>query len=323
MGELRKDYLLDRWVLIVPARSKRPQQFESRPSNHSLSPHPLSHSEAQSYCFFCPGNEEATPHEIGRVEKDGRWVIRWIPNKFSAVEPTGQFDIKTDNNFYTFSSSFGHHEVVIESPDHGRQLADMSSKELELVIGVYKKRIEELMLKPHIRYVDVFKNSGEKGGTSILHTHTQVMALNHMPKLVRDELEAFKKHPSCPYCQVIEREKGSFRRCFENQEFVAFAPYASRFNYEIWIFPKAHVKNLSEVQDISGLADILHNVLSKIKSLTPSYNFFLHYSPVENFHFHIEVCPRISTWAGFEFSSDEVINTVSPEDAAAYYRGEQ
>lgn len=318
MGELRKDYILDRWVIISPGRSKRPLQFEAHPLNR----HPA-HPETQSYCFFCPGNEEATPLEIGRIEKDGQWAIRWIPNKFAALEPQGQFDIRTDNTFYTYSAAFGHHEIIIETSDHHRQLADLTCQELLLVLEVYKKRIEELMLKPHIRYVEVFKNSGPKGGTSIVHTHTQLTALNHMPKLIRDELEAFKKYPTCPYCEIIVKEKNSYRRCFENDQVVAFTPYASRFNYEIWIFPKEHVKNISELKDMKGLAEILHQVLFKLNSLQASYNFFLHYSPVDDFHFHIEVCPRMSAWAGFEYSTDEVINTVSPEDAAAYYRGEQ
>lgn len=321
MGEIRKDYILDRWVIIAPNRSKRPQQFaqqfEKRPARRQ------SHEEARSYCFFCPGNEETTPKEIGRIEKDGKWLIRWIPNKFASLEPVGQFDIRTDNTFYTFSGAYGHHEIIIESPDHDLQLADMPPKEIELVLDVYKKRIEDLMLKPHIRFVDIFKNSGERGGTSILHTHSQVMAQNHMPRLVRDELEAFKKYPHCPYCDIIEREKGSFRRCFENDGCVAFAPYASRFNYEVWIFPKEHVKNLSEVKDLGSFAEILHLVLGRIKELDASYNFFLHYSPVDDFHFHMEVCPRISTLAGFELSTDEVINTVSPEDAAGFYRDEK
>jgi len=318
VGELRKDYILDRWVIISTNRSKRPQQFKSAQK-------PVAHADPEtvSHCFFCPGNEETTPPEIGRIEKDGKWSLRWIPNKFAALEPTGQQEIKTDNVFYTFSANFGYHEIIIETPDHHRQLQDLSPVELEDVIKVYQKRIEELMLKPSIRFVDIFKNSGEKGGTSIIHTHTQLMALNHIPKLVRDELAAFKTYKSCPFCDIIAREKGSYRRCFENDGFVAFAPYASRFNYEVWVMPKKHAKNLSEITDLKGLSEVLHMVLDKVKGLTDSYNFFLHYSPVDDFHFHIEVCPRIATWAGFEISSEEVINSVSPEDAAAYYRGEQ
>lgn len=317
MGELRKDYILDRWVIISTNRSKRPQQF--RPAIKTAQ---HADPEAVAHCFFCPGNEELTPPEIGRVEKEGKWVARWIPNKFAALEPDGQSEIKTDNVFYTYSGNYGYHEVIIESPDHHKQLHNLSPSEIGAVLGVYQRRIEELMLKPNIRFVDIFKNSGDKGGTSILHTHTQLMALNHVPKLIRDELSAYKGYPSCPFCDIIRREKDSHRKCFENEGFVAFTPYASRFNYEIWIFPKEHVKNLSGIVDLKGLADMLHKVLDRLKDVTESYNFFLHYSPVDDFHFHIEVCPRIATWAGFELSSDEVINSVSPEDAAAYYRGE-
>ncbi len=310
MGELRKDYILDRWVVIATGRAHRPHTVATKEET------------LNTKCFFCPGNEETTPKEIGREEKDGRWTLRWFANKFPAVTPEGQCDIKTDNTFYTFSSSYGYHELLTETPDHKKQLWDLDDEKIADVFRIYNKRIEALMLNPHIKYVHVIKNHGSQAGCSIAHSHSQIFAINHLPALFRQELEAVKRYPSCPYCQVIQSEKDSHRRCFENDTFVAFTPYASRFPFEIWLMPKFHAKNLSSVESMSDLAQVMGRILRKLKELDAPYNYSLHYSPVDDYHFHIEIIPRLSTPGGFELGTDEYINIVSPEDAAAFYRGE-
>ena len=312
MGELRKDYILDRWVIISAGRGKRPKQFKK-----------LETVEVK-VDFFAPGNESMTPPEIGRTGTKKKWKMRWFENKFAALEPQGQADIRTDNTYFTFSGNYGYHEVVVETPRIDKQLYDLSTDEIEKVLEVYQRRIEDLSGKPNIKYVCVFKNHGQKGGTSIVHSHSQIMAINHLPKEVRDEVEASKRFGKCPYCDIINIEKGSLRRCFENDDFVAFAPYASRFNYEIWIFPKAHIRTLGDVKNLNSLAEIMKKVLKKLKKIGADFNYYLHYYPDgEDLHFHIEVAPRIATWAGFELGSGTVINSVPPEDAAKFYRGEK
>lgn len=312
MGELRKDYILDRWVIISTGRKKRPKQFKK-----------LEAAEVK-VDFFAPGNEAMTPEEIGRIGAKKKWEMRWFENKFPALKPEGQADIRTDNTYFTFSGNYGYHEVLVETPRLDKQLADLNVNEIEKLLEVYNARIEDLSKKPNIKYVCVFKNHGQKGGTSIVHTHSQIMALNHVPKDVRDEIEACKRFERCPYCDIINIEKQSLRRCFENDDFVAFAPYASRFNYEVWVFPKEHVITLADVKNLKALAEILKLILKKIKNLGADYNYYLHYAPDgEDLHFHIEIAPRIATWAGFELGSGDVINSVSPEDAAKFYRGER
>ena len=311
-GEIRKDYILDRWVIISSGRGKRPRQFKKLEASHV------------EVDYFAPGNESMTPPEIGRTGTKKKWKMRWFANKFAALQPEGQADIRTDNRYFTYSGNFGHHEVVVEDPSIRKQLADLPAKDIEKLLEVYRDRIDDLSNEQNIKYVCVFKNHGRQGGTSIFHTHSQVMALNHVPKDVRDEVEASKKFGKCPYCDIINIEKESLRRCFENDDFVAFTPYASRFNYEIWIFPKTHIRTLGDVQNLGSLAEIMKKVLKKLKSIGADYNYYVHYSPEgEDLHFHIEVAPRIATWAGFELGSGDVINSVSPEDAAKFYRGEK
>lgn len=312
--ELRKDYILDRYVLISDERGKRPFEFKKEEIK-----------EEGKVCFFCPGNEDLTPPEIGRIGTKEKWQIRWFPNKFAAVKPYGNAVIRTDNRYFTFSDAYGYHEVIAETDDHEKQLSDLNVQEIKDVLNVYARRIEDLSRKDNISYVSVFKNHGKDAGTSLVHSHTQLIAYNKIPSLVKEKIAAIKKYDYCPYCEILNIEKGSYRRCFENKNFAAFTPYAPRFHYEIWIFPKDHIKNITEMNDekLFDLAEILKKILEKLKTINVSYNMELFYSPKnENLHFHIEISPRIAIWGGFELLTGDTINSVSPEEAARFYRGE-
>jgi len=309
--ELRKDYILDRWVYMASERKKRPKEF-------------IKHEELKErgICYFCPGNEHLTPPEIGRVGKD-KWSVRWFLNKFPVVNDNGAAGLISDKIFFKAYNSYGRHEVIVETPNHKKQLWDLNEKAIKTVLDVYKDRIEKLNKLKNIKYVVVFKNHGKEGGTSLVHPHTQVAALSLIPTLVMDEVNASKKSNGCPYCKIIKAEEKSARFCFKNSSFVAFTPYASRFNFEVWVFPKKHVRNITELGDreTMDLAKILRKILLKLRKLNLAYNFYLHYAPRgKDLHFHLEVTPRIATWAGFELSSGFVINSVMPEDAANFYR---
>lgn len=305
--ELRKDYILDRWVIIAPHRGKRPQQFEKN------------HKQKIDICYFCPGNENTTPPEIGRIEKDGKWKIRWFENKFPAVEEKGDYDIKKDGDYFTFSNAYGKHEVIVETNEHEKQLCDLSKEDIADVLKIYLDRVREISKVKGVKYATVFKNKGIEAGTSIVHSHAQIVGLNQVAEVVKQEIEANKDR--CNYCGIIDIEKNSDRRCFENKNFVAFTPYASRFAYEIWIFPKKHIVDIDELENIlSDLAEILKKILLKLKELGADYNYFLHHSPDKNLHFHVEVTPRLGIFGGFEFSIGIIINSVSPEEAAGFYR---
>ncbi|MBU0980314.1 MAG: galactose-1-phosphate uridylyltransferase [Nanoarchaeota archaeon] len=312
--ELRKDYILDRWVIISEHRGVRPREFRKEPVK----------PKEGEVCFFCPGNEKLTPPEIYRTGGED-WKIRVFPNKFAAVEEEGNPGIKTENTYFSFAAPYGKHEVVVEAREHDRQLWDLSDEELTEVIRVYQLRIEALSKHPHAKYVVLFKNHGKEGGTSLVHTHTQILSFNKVPELVKDEVETSKRFGKCPFCDIIKIEKDSDRRCFENEHFVAFCPYASRFNFEVWIFPKKHITTLLGVDDSMrpALAEILGKVIGKLKELNSSFNFTLHYAPEgEDLHMHFEILPRLATWAGFELGTNVTINSVPPETAAKFYRGE-
>ncbi|MDP2750482.1 MAG: DUF4931 domain-containing protein [Nanoarchaeota archaeon] len=323
--ELRKDYFLDRWIILSEKRKDRPRQFKrehKKEDNHSA-------------CVFCPGNESLTPTEIGRVPSSSNvsasavpntaWQMRWFANKFAFVSSEENPKVVSDGKFFTYGGAYGFHEVVVETPSHDLQLWDLQKADVEKLLEIYKGRVEELIKKPSINYVVIFKNHGPEGGTSLVHSHTQVVAFSHIPPLVREKIDAAAKHTGCPYCKIYEVENKSPRKCFENSHALAFAPFASRFNYELWIMPQRHVKTFNDLtkDEISALAELIHGALSKLKALDASYNMLFFYSPdSDDLHFHIEITPRLATWAGFEFLTDVIVNSVSPETAAKFYRNE-
>jgi len=314
--ELRKDYILERYVIISDERAKRPSKFKKETPQ----------KRENRTCFFCPGNEHTTPPEIGRIGDDNGWSMRWFPNKFAAVFDKGDPNIKTDSKYFTSSSNYGFHEVIVETDDHSKQLVDLEENQIKDLLKIYSGRIKELSAKEGIKYVSIFKNHGKDAGTSLAHSHSQVIAYNKIPSLVKEKLDAVKSYDSCPYCEIIEVEKGSFRRCFENNTFAAFTPYASRFQFELWIFPKQHIKSITEMGEnmLSDLASVLKSALLKLKEIDASYNIALFYSPEgEDLHFHIEITPRLATWAGFEISTNDIITSISPESAAKFYREEE
>lgn len=311
MGVLRKDYLLERWVYYATERNKRPREFKEDNTINTKT------------CFFCPGNEHLTPKEIGRVEEKNTWKIRWFPNKFPVVELKGNSKINTNNKFLKEGNPYGTHEIIAETRDHKKQLSDLSIEHIKEIFDVYRLRIKVLSKLKGIKYVTVFRNQGSNAGTSLIHSHTQIAALPLLLDDVMDKVKAAKRFRKCPYCGIIKLESKSKRKIIDNKNIIAFAPYASRFNFEAWIFPKRHVKNIIAMNDdeLYDMASALKKILLKLKKLNVSHNFFLHYAPSQtDLHFHIEITPRVAKWGGFELSTGAIINSVMPEDAARFYR---
>lgn len=316
MIKLRKDYILNRWSYIASERGKRPQQIKGDKIKNRK-------NGEEDICYFCPGSENLTPPEIGRTGTKNKWQVRWFLNKFPAVSEDLKREVETKNKFYTNGEAFGFHEIIVETPDHKKQLADLSVKEIEKVLEVYALRMKELSAKDGIKYVQIFKNSGTKAGTSLVHSHSQIIATNVIPDLVQEKIDAVKKYKGCPYCDIIKSEEKSERFIYANDDFICFTPYAPRFNYEVLIFPKKHYENITGLKGtgFKNLAEIFKIILPKLEKINLSYNFYLHYSPVgKNLHFHFVIAPRVNTWAGFELATGFNIVKISPEEAAKFYQ---
>ncbi len=313
-NELRRDYFLDRHVIIAVGRGKRPTDFKKDGA---------AEDGGGKTCFFCPGNEHTTPPEISRVEEDGRWVIRVFPNKFPAVTKeegeAGEY----------LMPAYGDHEVVVESPVHGETVADLSLNRIAQVLKVYMERVEAMLSDPKAEYALVFKNHGKKAGASLSHTHTQIISLPVVPELVREEADAADAHitwkGSCPLCDAWKKESGGPRSVWEDENVSVFTPYASRSPMEAWVVPKKHALQLSDLtgEEMGGMAYGLKLLLQSLKERLgdPAYNMVLHLSPAgRDLHMHFELLPRLSNWAGFELGSGIIINSMPPETAAEFYR---
>lgn len=312
MIEIRKDYILDRWSYVAADRGKRPKQFEKDTKNVK-----------ENICYFCPGNEHLTPPEIGRIEDGDSWKVRWFPNKFPITDWNSAENILSTDKFHTKGGAFGYHEVIVENKDHDKQLADLNIADLTELFRIYAQRIKELSRRDDIEYVQLFKNNGEEAGTSLIHTHTQIVATNLIPKSIKEEMQAVKQHDKCPYCDIVLQEEKSERFIFSNEDFIVFSPFAPKFNYETWIFPRKHFLSMEDLKEneFKNLAEAFQKILSKLGAINAPYNFYLHQSPKNGeLHFHYEITPRMNTWAGFELATDSYVITTSPEESAKFYK---
>lgn len=334
-NEMRKDYLLNRWVVIARQRRRRPTDFVKKEVKREV-----------GECPLCPGNEHMTPpavlvyqrshNEIKKAKDENgsrqkNWLIRCIPNLYPAfTSPQGgeRFEAKGD---FELVRATGHHEVLVESPRHGEHLGAARLPQLRYVIDAYIDRLREHCAKPYVRYVSIFRNHGLEAGASLSHAHTQLITTPTTPRIVEEELrasrEAWKKNNSCIFCELLEKEAASPRFIWENNYFAVFAPWASVHPFEFWLFPKEHQCSLLDLTEteVKALAEALRVNLGALNRLLkdPPYNFGFHQMTREacdHYHWHLEVYPRLSIWAGFEKSTGMFINVVSPEDAAENLR---
>jgi UDPglucose--hexose-1-phosphate uridylyltransferase len=327
MPELRKDPVLGRWVIISVERGKRPTDF--------ILP---AKKKRGGFCPFCPGNEYTTPPEIMAHRQEGSepdtagWTLRVMANKFPALRMGGPLNKKGEGLFDKMDG-VGTHEVIIETPEHDLSLATISSGAFEQTLWAYYTRITSLKEDPRIKYVLVFKNEGESAGASLEHSHTQLIALPIVPRTVKDEVQGAKYHydhrDRCLFCDIVYQEVSDGRRVvLENEGYLALAPFAPRSPFETWILPKKHASSFSPLDGgFSGLAEIFQQVLKQFDAILeyPDYNFMLHTSPFndeqnEYYHWHIEVMPKLTKIAGFEWGSGFYINPTTPEEAARYMR---
>ncbi len=308
--ELRKDYILDRYTIIASERAKRPQQFKQEIQEKN-----------NDNCFFCPGNESKTPDEITRKENKKGWYMRVFPNKYPAVSNGNRISTETHNSFFTFADAVGHHEIVVETAAHDKEIWDLNEKRLLEVIKIYKERILELKKDKTTKYVSVFKNQGREAGASIQHSHSQIISYNIIPPLITKKEKACQNYNDCPYCKIIKAEENSPREVFKDSNAICFTPYAPRFLFEAWILPRRHVIGIEELneEELKSINKALLIILKKLKKLNAPFNYHIHYG-IKNMHFHIEITPRLSKWAGFEFATETYINPISPEQSADYYK---
>lgn len=328
MSELRRDPVIGRWNIIATDEPSGPEAFE-------VEPHALSGGK----CPFCYGNEGMTPPELHVVRPAGSaangpgWSLRVVSNKFPALKIEGEL-ARRGLGVFDMCNGVGAHEVIVETPEHRRQTADLSLEELTAVVAAFKTRSLDLRGDKRLRYSLIFKNYGLPAGASLEHTHCQLIALPIVPKRVQEELKGagryFEFRERCVYCDMLHQELQEDERVIcDNRSFVAFCPYMSSFPFEFWILPKAHQPDFAQIspEAITDFARILKETLNRMRTALsdPSYNFIIHTAPIETrereeYHWHLELIPKLTKVAGFEWGTGFYINPTPPELAAKTLR---
>ncbi len=328
MPELRKDPVVGRWVIMATERSKRPTDF----SNHQ-------HERKGAPCAFCFGMEAQTPPEVlsyrehGTLANQPGWRVRAVPNKFPALRIEGGPG-RRGEGLYDLMNGIGAHEVVIDSPDHDRGMADLESHQIEEILWAYRDRVLDLSRDPRFRYVLIFKNHGPEAGASLEHPHSQLIALPIVPLSVQQELRGAGDYYSlkerCIFCDVLNQESNDRKRVvFENDGFIVACPFAARFPFELWLIPKDHGSHFEYAQasEYRALAQALKASLSALKLAMsdPPFNYIIHSAPLReaespHYHWHLEITPALTRVAGFEVGTGFYINPVPPETAASHLR---
>lgn len=334
-------------VLVSTARGMRPRKDES--------PAPRDTRKHVDRCPFCTGNEAMTPPTVAAEPDEKDWRIRVVENLYPVL---GDNSTSTNLVFGLQQAidGYGRHEVMIDHPEHGIAIHEMSEEHLVMLTGMYRDRIHDLYTADErIQYVLIFKNFGPAAGASIPHTHSQVIAMPVVPENVYNEVthsrNYFEKNRQCVFCSLVDealtfeatiydRESGSVRRQISvgqyvverGKYFVAIKPFASRYEWEVHILPLQHQADFLQISDAerSDFARVLKRTMGRLDAVIggAQYNYFLHSIPHNNefsdcndsYHWHLEICPRTSIPTGFELGSGLFVSTISPEDAARQLR---
>jgi UDPglucose--hexose-1-phosphate uridylyltransferase len=326
--EFRKDPIVDRWVIVATERSQRPSDFQLRPGTQCL-----------SVCPFCAGHEAMTPGEVLAYRtcqiapNTPGWAVRVVPNKYSALRPEATLEGGAEGLFET-RRGLGFHEVIIETPEHDASLATLPIRHVEEVLRAYRHRLLDLQQDGRLRAALIFKNHGAAAGATLAHPHSQLIALPMIPKHLREELEGcaryYHEQGRCIFCDMIQQEVRLGRRVVhENAAFIALTPFASRLPYEVWVLPKTHEAWFEQASGEPDrlLAAMLQGVLRRSFNLLgdPPYNMMWHSAPwgdacARYYHWHLEIIPRLTGVAGFEWGTGFYINPTPPEEAARALR---
>jgi UDPglucose--hexose-1-phosphate uridylyltransferase len=334
--EFRRDPLHHTWVVFAPERQRRPQDYAAAvlQSGH-LDP-------------FAEGNERLTPPEVYAVRKEKTkpnqpgWRVRVVPNRYPAMRIEGQME-SAPVGLYDRVTGIGAHEVIIETPDAKTALEDLPIAGVAEVFASYRERIVDLDKDHRFQHIYIFKNFGPTAGASIAHAHSQLVALPLVPPLVEAKLlrarEHYARKQRSLFTDILhtERADGS-RMVAENDGYVLFCPYASRFPFELAVFPKRHHAEFTSCSptELHDLAEVVRFALQRLDAVLdqPGYNLLLHMAPLKrpanerfdsarhDYCWHLEIVPRFHSIAGFELGLGAYINTVYPEEAAKFLRGE-
>jgi UDPglucose--hexose-1-phosphate uridylyltransferase len=354
-SESRFDPISGEWTIFAPHRQNRPNEFRDDPVGPSVQVQcPFcrgqEHMTPDPVWVGRPGECDGQ-YDISRrseITSEYDWSVRVVPNLFPAVLPIqdahsrptsstlNRATTKADpSRLFRSTPVAGGHEVIIESPDHVRSFAELDLSEAMLVMMAYRDRIRFWRSVGSIGYISVFKNVGGDAGASLQHGHSQLIATNNLPASVRQVCDNLLRHHAqtgcCLQCDLLRAEiREKSRVIYHSDDLVAYCPYASRLPMLVRLTSLKHQDRFEDLDDVSleNVARLFKRVVMWVERLHPgvSYNCLLHTRPPaasgdsDAYHWSIEIFPRLTRVAGFEWSSNTMINPVMPELAAERYR---
>ncbi len=326
MVEIRKDYFTERLSIVTSdARATRV------PARH------LDHEK----CPFCPGNEAMTPPAdlvlvkmgntlVKQTDTEGEritgWVVRVFQNKYPVVTPNAPASYGEYPHYS--EPAVGYHYVVVASPKHEDSFAKLTIDQWTDLLATMQDKVRWLYAQRGVSYVATFINYGKGSGQTVDHAHVQLVTLPRLPPVVETEAAMVQNSLNelgvCPMCQVVASESGGPRQILSTEFYIAFAPWASAHSYEFWIYPKRHQTSILKLsqKELNDLSLLLRSTLGGMSKVLGDcgFNLVIHSSSekktTKQIHWHVEVYPRLSTWAGLELGTGIFVNEVSPEAAA-------
>lgn len=329
MSELRQNIITRDWVIMATERAKRPHQFVQKDKKNKTAI-----LKYEPNCPFCIGNEHLSTTESYRInDQNNNWRVRIVNNKFPALSPDGERHRWNDGIHKTISG-VGIHDVVIDHPLHNITTALLPEADIYNILLAYKERFSQIRNDKRIEVIVIFKNSGEAAGSSLEHPHSQIAATPVVPHQFRARIQEiiryFDDNGDCIFCRTLLDEISTASRIIdENDNFVAFIPYAALTPFHTWIFPRNHYSSFEYITnpELKDLSSILKTVLSRMYYGlgNPDYNYTIRSAPLADqntkyFHWYLSIVPRITKQAGFELGSGMFINSALPEESAEYLR---
>ncbi len=332
-SELRYDLASKNWVVIASGRSKRPETFkEEKKTVNSSDPEDCPFCKDENYEHVV---EVATEKGVIKPNKKlpEDWFVASIPNKFPAFIPDSKLDEKKENGLYKKMNAVGYHEVII-SKNHNKSVGEMSVEEVRQIFNLYRSRYRDLKSKKNVNHISIFHNHGKEAGASIDHPHSQLATTPLVDVDLNSALESAKEYKNekgnCLYCDMQGWElRKKERVVYENDDFLAVCPFASKVAFQTIVTPKKHYSNFEDISDklLASLADAFQKTMKKIyKGVgNPPYNYYLHTAPCDGedhdyYHWHWTILPKTSVFAGFELGAGIEISTIKPEIAAKHLK---
>jgi UDPglucose--hexose-1-phosphate uridylyltransferase len=320
--ELRKDPITRSWVVV------------GHPEREKVRPDP---------CPLCPENRREA-QELLSLPTQGPWQVRVYPHFRPLYRIEGDPG-RSAEGIYDRMDPTGAHEIIVETRDHGRTLAEMSDEEIERVLEAYVLRISDLKKDARFKYITIFKNLGEQSGEEWPHAHSQLTATTFVPRRILYELRSarlwYRERERCVFCDILRQEIRQGKRAVDNVgDYYAFCPYASRVPFETWLIPRAH--NHEFEAPLTGenrrhLASLLGRTLRRLRQVSTSYHLVLHTGPntlqtkgelseywrtiAGDYHWHIEILPIIEQRSKSYSIKEVYFNGTLPEEAAESLRG--